>query len=59
MNFHFYLVGLQTIVLGSDSEEDALDMTMFLLKLCEENTLLLHDVLYASRGVMFPRLFCL
>ena len=46
MDFHRYLVGSQTIVLVNSSEEDVLGVRTYKLKLCEGNTLFLHDTLY-------------
>jgi len=47
VEFHCYLVGARTVILGNDSEEDVLGVGTYQLRLCGENKLLLHNALYA------------
>jgi len=47
VDFHRYPVGSQTVVLGNGSEEDVLGVGTYKVRLHGENTLLLHDALYA------------
>jgi len=45
VDFHHYLVGSQTVVMGNGSEEDVLGVGTYKLGLHGGNTLLLHDAL--------------
>jgi len=47
VEFHRYLVGSRTVVLGNGSEEDVLGVGIYQVKLHGGNNLLLHDTLYA------------
>jgi len=49
VDFHRYLVGSQTVVLGNGSEEDVLGVGTYKLRLRRGNDLLLHDPIYAPR----------
>jgi len=49
VNFYYYPVDPQTVVLGNDSEEHVLDIATYQLKLRGGNKLFLHYALYAPR----------
>jgi len=49
VEFHRYPVGSRTVVLGNNSEEDAIRVGTYQLKLHGGNKLLLHGALYAPR----------
>jgi len=48
MDFHCYLVGSQTVMLGNGSEEDVLGVGTYKLSLHGGNTLILHNATQAS-----------
>ena len=49
VDFHYYLIGLHTVVLRNDNDRDVLGIRTYQLKLYGGNALLLHHALYAPR----------